>query len=228
MRIVLADVSVHMCDAYQAYCGDLPGVEFFGERRVWNMLDGTDSVRRTMYLKWLVQFDYDLEYESKNAVSFTGHRPERLGGYDSKHPKNQKVIEFLRKAIAKARDDGFEEFISGGALGVDQWAAEVVLELGLKLVIALPFAKYGENWPVESQAHLAFLKSKASKVEIVCEGEYFENGKAQTWKNHERNKWMMNNSELIIAVGLPAQLKVERRPARRSSASTRIQRRKSQ
>ena len=110
------------------------------------------------------------------------------------------VIEFLRKAIAKARDDGFEEFISGGALGVDQWAAEVVLELGLKLVIALPFAKYGENWPVESQAHLAFLKSKASKVEIVCEGEYFENGKAQTWKNHERNKWMMNNSELIIAV----------------------------
>lgn len=55
------------------------------------------------------------------AVSFTGHRPERLGGYDKAHPKNQKVIEFLRKAIAKARDDGFEEFISGGALGVDQW-----------------------------------------------------------------------------------------------------------
>jgi len=134
------------------------------------------------------------------AASFTGHRPERLGGYDKTAPKNQKVIEFLKSAIERARDQGYEEFVSGGALGVDQWAAQVVLDLGLKLCIALPFAKYGENWPLESQQYLEELKKKASRVVVVCEGEYFENGKAQTWKNHERNKWMKDNSELVIAV----------------------------
>lgn len=134
------------------------------------------------------------------TASFTGHRPERLGGYDKNDPKNVKVRAFLKTAIERLRDEGFEEFVSGGALGVDQWAAEIVLELGLKLCIALPFAKYGENWPPQSLVDLEALKAKA-RVVVVCEGGYFdENGKPLHWKNHKRNEWMKDNSECIIAV----------------------------
>ena len=134
------------------------------------------------------------------AVSFTGHRPEKLGGYDKNDPKNQKVIEFLGVAVKRLQGEGYEEFISGGALGVDQWAAQVVLDLGAKLTLALPFAAYGENWPAESQKVLEDLKAKATKVVIVCEGGYFENGKPQHWKNHKRNQWMADNAEVCVAI----------------------------
>jgi uncharacterized phage-like protein YoqJ len=36
---------------------------------------------------------------------------------------------------------------------------------------------------------------------MVCKGGYFdENGNPQKWKNFERNKWMSDNSEVVIAV----------------------------
>lgn len=128
------------------------------------------------------------------TVSFTGHRPSRLGGYDKRVGVNADVCTFLKSAIERLKAEGAEDFISGAALGVDQWAAEIVLELGLNLTLALPFAGYGENWPLESRQHLEELKKKANRVVIVCEGEY------KPHKNHERNKWMLDNSQVVVAV----------------------------
>jgi uncharacterized phage-like protein YoqJ len=135
------------------------------------------------------------------AVSFTGHRPERLGGYDRHHPTNQIVRNWLREVIQRLQKEGYEEFICGGALGIDQWAADIILELGFKLVLAIPYEDYGSNWPDESQKCLAEQRAKASRVVMVCKGGYFdENGNPQKWKNFERNKWMSDNSEVVIAV----------------------------
>jgi len=127
------------------------------------------------------------------AVSFTGHRPEPIGGYGPNQTKDE-ICAFLRQTIKKLSDEGFDEFISGAALGVDQWAADVVIEMGLRLTIALPFAGYGENWPQESRDYLEAQKAKASKIVIVCEGEY------KPHKNHERNKWMLDNSSIVVVV----------------------------
>ena len=134
------------------------------------------------------------------TASFTGHRPERLGGYDKANPKNRLAIAFLRDAVARLKKEGYTSFISGGALGTDQWAAEVVLEdQELELVVAIPYKDYGSNWPPGrntpgSREVLADLCSKAKKVHVVCEGSYAPH------KNHERNKWMADNSDTIVAV----------------------------
>lgn len=64
----------------------------------------------------------------QQAVCFTGHRPERLGGYFP-NPIQARVKDSLRKAVQKAVQENIENFISGGALGVDQWAAEIILEM---------------------------------------------------------------------------------------------------
>jgi hypothetical protein len=50
----------------------------------------------------------------QQAVCFTGHRPERLGGYFP-NPIQAWVKDSLRKAV----QENIENFISGGALGVD-------------------------------------------------------------------------------------------------------------
>lgn len=135
------------------------------------------------------------------AVSFTGHRPEQLDGYDKSVGMNVGVCNFLYDIINRLRVEGYRKFISGGALGVDQWAAETVLEFpDNELIFALPFADYGENWPIDAQQALAELKKKAKEVVVVCEGKYFENGKPQHWKNFKRNDWMKDNSDIVVAV----------------------------
>lgn len=125
------------------------------------------------------------------SVSFTGHRPERLGvGYDERHPQ---VDLFLNNTIAVAARE-HNEFISGAALGVDQWAAEHVLALGANLTLALPFATYGENWPEKSRKYLDTLVKRAKRVHIVCNGPY------EPYKTHMRNQWMIRHSQVVIAV----------------------------
>lgn len=130
------------------------------------------------------------------TACFTGHRPSVLSGsYDKDAPLNVKVRDFLRSTVQRLKAEGYRSFIAGGALGVDQWAAEVVLEdPELELTIALPFKDYGGNWPPESRKFLAEQCKRAKKVHVVCEGDY------AAWKNHERNNWMVNNSELVVAV----------------------------
>jgi len=130
------------------------------------------------------------------TACFTGHRPSSLeGGYDKESPPNQKIIAFLVRAVQRLKGEGFRTFIAGGALGIDQWAADVVLgDPELELVIALPFKGYGGNWPAESQAVLTEQLRRAKKIHVVCEGDY------APWKNTERNRWMVLNSEAVVAV----------------------------
>jgi len=62
------------------------------------------------------------------TLCFTGHRPQKLGGYEP-NPIADFVKRSLRDAIERAIKRRVETFISGGALGVDQWAAEIVLDI---------------------------------------------------------------------------------------------------
>lgn len=71
------------------------------------------------------------------ALCFTGHR-------DIEPEKVDYVRQELRREIKSAIADGFEYFISGFAEGVDQWAAEIVLELKaehphIRLEAAIPY-----------------------------------------------------------------------------------------
>ncbi len=63
------------------------------------------------------------------SVCFSGRRPNRLGGYEPNNPVAVWVKERLRGAIERAVARGVSTFISSGALGVDQWAADILIEL---------------------------------------------------------------------------------------------------
>lgn len=131
------------------------------------------------------------------TLCFTGHRPDKLNGYNSED--NLDLINALYFKIETAIKDGVETFISGMALGVDMWSAETVLKLRkeyphIKLVCAIPCKNHSAKWGQESKKQWQSIVDKANEVIYVSEEPY------TNWCMQDRNKFMVDNSDIVLAV----------------------------
>ena len=124
-------------------------------------------------------------------VAFTGHRPDKLGGY--KLP-NDTYIKVCRDIDWLLKELNPEKVISGMALGVDQWAANIAYKLGIPFVAAIPFEGQELAWPEASQKTYRLLRKLASEEVIVSPGGYSAD------KMQVRNIWMVDNCDSLIAV----------------------------
>lgn len=124
------------------------------------------------------------------VVGITGHRPDKLGGWRW-CPTHAKVINDLRRAIIHLRP-GY--IITGMALGVDQWAAEIAIELGVPFIAAVPFDGQEGTWPPAAQNKYRQILSNAYRIYTVSPGPY------EAWKMAERNKWVVANCHKLLAV----------------------------
>ena len=91
-------------------------------------------------------------------IAVTGHRPDKLGGYDKANPIKVAVREEMGRCLQSAYDKyGPIGLITGGALGVDQMAAligEFMNERGLiecRYIVAVPMLGQENRWPEHSQ-----------------------------------------------------------------------------
>jgi len=128
-----------------------------------------------------------LNCDDLKLVAFTGHRPAKFGGYDEDRYRIVKTKELLRANIIASIEDGCDGFITGMAMGIDIWAAEIVLELKeqyphIKLVAAVPFEGQQKMWPYPSQERWRNVLGKADHVEYVCDPGY------APWKMMKRNE----------------------------------------
>ena len=92
---------------------------------------------------------------------FTGHRPDKmiLG--------EKEIKPMLEKAIDEAIEDGYVTFITGMAMGVDIWAAEIVLERkkkndNLHLICALPHPGFETRRSLSEKMKFNKIIKKAS------------------------------------------------------------------
>jgi uncharacterized phage-like protein YoqJ len=123
-------------------------------------------------------------------VSFTGHRPNKLGGYQIPNPIYTYIIQELNNILLKLKP---EKAISGMALGWDQWAAQTCIDLQIPFIAAIPFVGQEKIWPQTSKDIYNALLQKAVEQVIVCEGGY------AAWKMQKRNEWMVDRSNIVIA-----------------------------
>lgn len=124
-------------------------------------------------------------------VAFTGHRPDKLGGYKLPNPTYLHVYKEIESNLKKLNP---EKVISGMALGVDQWAAYIAYKLKIPFIAAVPFEGQEKAWPIKSQVTYNTLLSKASEKVIVCDGGYSSS------KMQIRNEWMVDHCDILIAV----------------------------
>lgn len=129
-------------------------------------------------------------------MMITGHRPNKLYGYNL----NVYQWQLLKNKIARILlDKRCGTFYTGMALGVDTIAAMAALDLkqsgtNIKVVACIPFVGQENRWPLQSREQYRKLLSLCDEQVVVCTGGY------QPYKMHLRNKYMVDRSDIVIAV----------------------------
>lgn len=149
-------------------------------------------------------------------IAFTGHRSDKLGGYDLDNRIN-KIIELklyatIIKQTIKGEFNPPYHFITGGAIGADQIAANCVLEMkkrfsegDITLEIAVPFERQCAMWNDKDVDRYYNQLDRADKVTYV---DYLEEYSIKGYdrdvyypaKMQMRNRYMVDKCDLLIAV----------------------------
>ena len=139
-------------------------------------------------------------------ISITGHRPNGLPkeyGYNINNEAWTKLKEYIEVTIEEcykyATQNEELTLVTGMALGVDTAFWEVADRLrknnkNIRIEAAVPFVGQEKKWTEESQRQYKKMLSESNKVTIVSEGGF------ATWKMMARNRYMVNKSDIVIAV----------------------------
>ncbi|HEY3064047.1 MAG TPA: SLOG family protein [Chloroflexota bacterium] len=116
-------------------------------------------------------------------VAWTGHRPDLFEDVGIAHTA---VMDAARDLLLH---EPLERFLVGGQRGVDTWAAEAAIELGLQFTLILPFdvADFTVDWTATDRTRLLESVQRADQVRIA--GGY-----------RERNRALATEGDLLIAV----------------------------
>ncbi len=123
---------------------------------------------------------------------FTGHRPDKM------ELGEKEIKPLLEKAIDEAIANGYVTFITGMAMGTDIWAAEVVIDRkkknsSLHLICALPHPGFESRRSLSEKIKFNRIIKNADIVKQI-NAHYF------TGCYQVRNEWMVDRSNLVIAV----------------------------
>jgi len=129
-------------------------------------------------------------------ICITGHRPNKLYGYDLSDPKWVALEKQLKQLLI---ENNCTEAISGMALGVDTIFAIAALELknegyNIKLHCAIPCKNHSNQWNKKDRQLYNYILSKADAVKLVSKEEY------KPYLMQKRNEYMVDNSNIVIAV----------------------------
>lgn len=125
-----------------------------------------------------------------NSVCFTGHRniPVTI---------QEKLRLLLEQQIEALIYQGYQRFITGGALGFDTMAAIMVLRLRqthsqIELHLAIPCSWQTRGWRAEDVRIYKMIRDRADR-----QIETFQPG--DSYPMQTRNRYMIDNSDLCVA-----------------------------
>ncbi len=126
----------------------------------------------------------------------TGHRPEKVGGYEREATERLELFAFEVLAGIQRGPEAqrISRMISGMALGWDTAVALAALELKIPLEAAVPFKGQEEKWPEPAKRRYHDILRRCIRVNYLAPPGF------QAWKMGNRNFWMVNKSERMLAL----------------------------
>ena len=141
------------------------------------------------------------------TICFTGHRPNKLWGYD----EDKREYDLLFKVLLNKIEEAIQEYpmdkeftlISGMAIGVDQLACAAsfiirsrMAKEGKKVTVeaAIPCRGQECKWPRKIQEKYFAMLEEVDKETYVHDGPY-------TFScMNERNEYMVDHADTVIAI----------------------------
>lgn len=149
----------------------------------------------------------------KINVCFTGHRPDKLYGYDLNDTRYSALNRRIYDAISTLALEYDEiDFYSGGALGVDTLAFLLVNKLKrysitckIKNILAAPFLHQDVKWSRGDVERYTKIKRNADDVIYVDMLDDYRMSSLPIDTYHPdkmkaRNRYMVDNSDIVIAI----------------------------
>lgn len=135
-----------------------------------------------------------------NTCAFTGHRPQHLPfGMNENDERCVKLKEVLKEQIINLIEaENVTHFITGMALGVDLYAAEIVLDLkarypNITLESAIPCETQAVKWSMAQRERYYDIAAQCDK-ETMLQSHYSPDCM------DKRNRYMVDHADFIIAV----------------------------
>lgn len=135
----------------------------------------------------------------KASCAFTGHRPNKFPWkYNEDDARCIALKDTMTEKITQLMESGVTDFYTGGAEGVDCWAALIVLGLreknpALKLHCILPYMGQADEWSDSARERYYDILNRADSVEYVSQ-EYYDGCMI------ERNHRLIESADLLLAV----------------------------
>ena len=129
----------------------------------------------------------------------TGHRPQKFPfGYNEADMRCVMLKARLHREIARRITEGYTDFLSGAALGVDTWFMESVLKFRQKvgeitLTAVLPCAGQADRWTEEAKMRYRELLRQCDRV--ITLQERYTSGCMLA-----RDRYLVDHADGLIAV----------------------------
>ncbi len=155
------------------------------------------------------------------TISFTAHRPDKIGGYQEHHPKVIQIKQDLQKIIRHSWELDYQKYIVGMALGGDTYALQALLMLKyhhptLHITAAIPWPGQPLAWNEAAQACWKNLLQQVDAIYLVSTAQYLSLdellaltyaaeksplsfGEVVYWLD-QRNHWMVDESDCVVGL----------------------------
>nr|WP_284139650.1 DUF1273 domain-containing protein [Virgibacillus sp. LDC-1] len=128
------------------------------------------------------------------VLAVTGYKSFELNIFKADDKRIDVIKYALRKHIVRFIEEGLEWVIVSGQIGVEMWAAEIVMELQEEYPIRLgffpPFENQESRWPEPIQQVYQELMFGADFFEPIYKGDY-----KAPYQFRAKNMWFVDKSD---------------------------------
>ncbi|WP_277680327.1 SLOG family protein [Gracilibacillus dipsosauri] len=133
-------------------------------------------------------------------ITVTGNKPSELTIMNEKDPRIGFIKKAIKQRLLKYIDNGLEWVIISGQMGVELWAAEVVIDLqseyDIRLGVFPPFREIESRWP-------DFYKEKFN--EVLMHADFTQSLYEDTYKGpyqfSNKDNWLLEKTEASVILG---------------------------